>query len=315
MTKRKIGNIVATLFAIGAGLAAMLGVGENEGARWAGGLDRAGDVGTDGRHAGFFITWGAFSIDQLNRNRRGASEPQAVKPGVGVTNAENRQPITNASKTVSRRDASGVQSALGNERRGPIPLGVHTYNPAMDDQQTYLLNGLLSRNFGLGRIVRFRQVARGRQAETFEVLTQGQHEYVVYLYPAGFGQERLNFSARAMNLLDKQRFSLVPMLPVKSGEGHGRRGEFRRRGAARNRHDGRPCDDRFAAAAGTVQRTRHLATRFAAGVDAPPAGRGIGQRPEEPCARQALPRIPGACHRRDPCGFRSRQCPPMCANT
>ena len=56
----------------------------------------------------------------------------------------------------------------------------------MDAQQTYLLNGLLTRNFGLGRIVRFREVERGRQASTFELFTAQENEYLVYLYPAGF---------------------------------------------------------------------------------------------------------------------------------
>jgi Ser/Thr protein kinase RdoA (MazF antagonist) len=87
----------------------------------------------------------------------------------------------------------------------------------MDDQQTYLLNGLLARNFGLGRIVRFRQVPRGRQAQTFEVLTQQQHEYTVYLYPPAYPSERLNFAARTINMLDRSRFSVVPMLPAQQG--------------------------------------------------------------------------------------------------
>ena len=58
------------------------------------------------------------------------------------------------------------------------------YNALMDDQQTYLLNGLLARQFDLGRIVRFRQVVRGRQAVTYELLTAEQHDAQVELLPA-----------------------------------------------------------------------------------------------------------------------------------
>jgi Ser/Thr protein kinase RdoA (MazF antagonist) len=89
----------------------------------------------------------------------------------------------------------------------------------MDDQQTYLLNGLLTRQFGLGRIVRFRAVARGRQAQTFEILTQQQHEYTVYLYPPAFAASQLDFAARTINMLDANRFSVVPMLAAQGGGG------------------------------------------------------------------------------------------------
>src|SRR5687768_7799158 len=88
----------------------------------------------------------------------------------------------------------------------------------MDDQQTYLLNGLLTRNFGLGRIVRFRQIPRGRQAQTFELLTHQQNEYTVYLYPQAFPPDHLNVVARTINTLDQHRFSVVPMLPTKESE-------------------------------------------------------------------------------------------------
>jgi Ser/Thr protein kinase RdoA (MazF antagonist) len=88
----------------------------------------------------------------------------------------------------------------------------------MDDQQTYLLNGLIGRQFGLGRIVRFRAVARGRQAQTFEILTQQQHEYTVYLYPPAFAASQLDFAARTINMLDANRFSVVPMLAAQGGE-------------------------------------------------------------------------------------------------
>ncbi|MGN6369878.1 MAG: phosphotransferase [Phycisphaerae bacterium] len=87
----------------------------------------------------------------------------------------------------------------------------------MDDQQTYLLNGLLARQFGLGRIIRFRQVTRGRQAATFELLTAQQNEYLAYLYPAAYPAEQLDFMAGAVNSLDDNRFTVVPWMKAKSG--------------------------------------------------------------------------------------------------
>jgi Ser/Thr protein kinase RdoA (MazF antagonist) len=87
----------------------------------------------------------------------------------------------------------------------------------MDEQQTYLLNGLLARQFGLGRIVRFREVKRGRQATTLEVMTAQQNEYLVYLYPAVFRVEQLGFVAGVLNGLDRERFTVVPMVAGKDG--------------------------------------------------------------------------------------------------
>jgi hypothetical protein len=82
----------------------------------------------------------------------------------------------------------------------------------MDDQQTYLLNGLLARQFGLGRILRFRQVNRGRQPTSFELLTAQQNEYLVSLYSPGFRPDHLSFVAETVNVLDAERFTVVPFL-------------------------------------------------------------------------------------------------------
>jgi len=87
----------------------------------------------------------------------------------------------------------------------------------MDNQQTYLLNGLIVRQFELGRIARFRKVARGRQAETFELLTSQHNEYLVSIYPPAFDAAHLNFVATTINTLDKERFSVVPILSTKPG--------------------------------------------------------------------------------------------------
>lgn len=88
----------------------------------------------------------------------------------------------------------------------------------MDDQQTYLLNGLLTRQYSLGRIVRFRQVPRGRQATTFELLTAQQNEYLVYLLPPAFERRQLTAAATAIDVLDKHRFSVMPMLRSTSAQ-------------------------------------------------------------------------------------------------
>jgi Ser/Thr protein kinase RdoA (MazF antagonist) len=85
--------------------------------------------------------------------------------------------------------------------------------PAVDDQQTYLLNGLITRNFTIGRIVRFRQVRRGRQAECYELFTAEEKEYLIQIYPAAFNADQLDFAAGAVNVLDRHRFSVMPFVP------------------------------------------------------------------------------------------------------
>ena len=85
----------------------------------------------------------------------------------------------------------------------------------MDDQQTYLLNGLLSRQFGLGRIVRFRPVERGRQAQAFELFTAQEREYLAQLYPGSFPAQHLDLVARTVNTMDENRFSVVPFIRSK----------------------------------------------------------------------------------------------------
>jgi Ser/Thr protein kinase RdoA (MazF antagonist) len=88
----------------------------------------------------------------------------------------------------------------------------------MDDQQTYLLNGLIARQFGLGRVVRFRPVTRGRQATAYEIFTAQEREYLVQLYPPPFSSEHLEEIAQKVNRLDKERFSVVPFVSMKDGK-------------------------------------------------------------------------------------------------
>jgi hypothetical protein len=88
--------------------------------------------------------------------------------------------------------------------------------PLVHDQQTYLLNGLIARNFGIGRIVRFRPVQRGRQAECFELFTAEEKEYLVQLFAPGYEEDQLDFAAGAVNALDRHCFSVMPYLPSKN---------------------------------------------------------------------------------------------------
>ena len=56
----------------------------------------------------------------------------------------------------------------------------------MDDRTAYLLNSLVERHYDIGRVLRFRKITRGRQAECFEILTAGQQEFLLSLFPAAF---------------------------------------------------------------------------------------------------------------------------------
>lgn len=88
----------------------------------------------------------------------------------------------------------------------------------MDDRYAYVLNTLWTKHFDLGRVVRFRHVTRGRQAEVFEILTAEQQEYAAYLFPATFDAGQLTQLARTMTLLGQQRFPVSAMLPSRTGQ-------------------------------------------------------------------------------------------------
>jgi Ser/Thr protein kinase RdoA (MazF antagonist) len=65
----------------------------------------------------------------------------------------------------------------------------------MDDRTAYLLNGLVERHYDVGRVLRFRKISRGRQAECFEILTAGQQEFLLLLFPAAFDNATLQSAA------------------------------------------------------------------------------------------------------------------------
>jgi Ser/Thr protein kinase RdoA (MazF antagonist) len=66
-------------------------------------------------------------------------------------------------------------------------------------------------------------VTRGRQANSFEIFTAQEKEYLVQLYPPAFEPNHLDSMANRVNRLDDERFSVVPFLPAKTkafvGEG------------------------------------------------------------------------------------------------
>ncbi len=61
----------------------------------------------------------------------------------------------------------------------------------MDDRTVYLLNGLVERHYDVGRVLRFRKIIRGRQADCFEILTAGQQEFLLLLFPPAFDSAML----------------------------------------------------------------------------------------------------------------------------
>lgn len=85
----------------------------------------------------------------------------------------------------------------------------------MDDRAAYLLNGLWSRYYDLGRIIRFRQVQRGRQATCYELLTSEQNEYLVSLYPATFDLNHFDAIAAAALLLHREHFPIAEIVAAK----------------------------------------------------------------------------------------------------
>lgn len=79
-------------------------------------------------------------------------------------------------------------------------------NQAMEDRTAYALNALLERHYAIGRIVRFRQLQRGRQAECFEILTAGQREYLLHLFGPEYRLSWLHNAVGALAAVSRQGF-------------------------------------------------------------------------------------------------------------
>ena len=88
----------------------------------------------------------------------------------------------------------------------------------MDDREAYLLNGIVQRDFRLGRIIRFRKLARGVQSDTIEILTSERQSFLVLIYPRIFSRKQLNTGAKKSTSLAKATFpSLHFVEPAKAG--------------------------------------------------------------------------------------------------
>lgn len=90
----------------------------------------------------------------------------------------------------------------------------------MDDREAYLLNGIVQRDFRVGRVIRFRKLSRGRQCESIEILTSERRSFLVLIYPAVYSRKQLNNGARKSNILFKGTFpSLQFIEPIDTDRG------------------------------------------------------------------------------------------------
>lgn len=71
----------------------------------------------------------------------------------------------------------------------------------MNDRMAYALHALLNDHYEMGRILRFREIRRGAQAECFELLTAEQNEFLLFLYPPDFSRRTLCDAAPVMDRL------------------------------------------------------------------------------------------------------------------
>ncbi len=88
----------------------------------------------------------------------------------------------------------------------------------MDDRTAYLLNGLVERHYDIGRVLRFRKITRGRQAECFEILTVGQREFLLLLFPATFNTAVLQSSGALTARLGEVGFPVAKAIHASSPE-------------------------------------------------------------------------------------------------
>jgi Ser/Thr protein kinase RdoA (MazF antagonist) len=76
----------------------------------------------------------------------------------------------------------------------------------MEDRTAYAFNSLLERHYAIGRVIRFRHLQRGRQATCFEVLTAGQREYLLQLFPPEYQLPWLQRAMRVLEAASRQGF-------------------------------------------------------------------------------------------------------------
>ena len=71
----------------------------------------------------------------------------------------------------------------------------------MNDRTAYALHALLNDHYEMGRVLRFRQIRKGAQAECFELLTAEQNEFLLFLYAPEFSRQALCDAAPVMERL------------------------------------------------------------------------------------------------------------------
>jgi len=88
----------------------------------------------------------------------------------------------------------------------------------MDDRKAYMLNGLLERYFDLSRVIRFRRVQRGLQTESYEVLTPGNYDLLLHLFPSAFDSDALNNAIAMMDEVSTAGFPTPRALAIQSSQ-------------------------------------------------------------------------------------------------
>lgn len=92
-------------------------------------------------------------------------------------------------------------------------------NLGMEDRTAYAFNALLERHYAIGRVIRFRHLPRGRQATCFEILTAGQREYLLQLFPPEYNLAWLQQAMCVLEAASRQGFPAprpepsIPMIP------------------------------------------------------------------------------------------------------
>ncbi len=92
----------------------------------------------------------------------------------------------------------------------------------MNDRTAYALHAILNDHYEMGRILRFRQIRKGTQAECFELLTAEQNEFLLFLYPSDFSRRALCDAAPVMDRLASGGFPVSRPVASRDGDTAGR---------------------------------------------------------------------------------------------
>jgi hypothetical protein len=89
----------------------------------------------------------------------------------------------------------------------------------MDDREAYLLNGIVQRDFRVGRIIRFRKLRRGIQSEAIEILTSERQSFLVLIYPQTYLRKQLNTGAKKSTSLARATFPSLHFIEPVGNDG------------------------------------------------------------------------------------------------